>query len=1025
MPIRTRLPPTPRRRWLAAGLALTLLTSAIAVIAVPGHIDTPPPTTVPAVPQTGPVAAVSSGFESSSLQVEGWQVHGSPRGNTAGPATVVGAGEARTGRRALRLDVGLSASETITVRYASIPVGQGLLCDVGAWARQVRGAQRVTVAFLGANDQQISARDQQIPVGSGVWSRATVRAMSPPATASMRISITGGSGSAGTWDDLDVTCPRLPNRGFEVAKPTSPSHPSDWTVVANPGTSVLRSGDAERGHALRLTDDSATEAVTVRSSPVPVPPALEITVSARVKRISGDQQVLVRFLDADRRRTDRLHRMAVTTTIDRQRRWSGTVSVPTGARWATVEVVSTGPARSAAVWDDLDVRPTDPAKGRIGAARAVSDLKGYLNTATSRTVTVDGRALIYTIVAGAPAELQVADLATGRLVDRHVVPGALTGWALATAPDQKSVYLGGATGHLFRYDPVERTLSDLGRATKQAQVIFDLTVAADGRVWGGSYPRGELWVHDPRQGKFTSIAPLGAGREYARSLALEGNTLYVGTGSVAPSIVAIDLRAPDRRREIALPGAPPSGLVTELRVQGRLLAAKLPDGTRGVHDLQRSTWDTPVSRDTTGRQLSQSPSMAPTGNPFYYFSNGRLWRVRPDRPDAQAKVAIATSRIPPGRERHVVRATLAGRTSDWLVSYDGSRAVVAIDVGALPDPTSSQPIPKAPWVKSSLELAPRPLRIKSLGIGTDGVLWAGGFGGSSLSSLDTRKPKASLEPRVGGADSPREDVGFGEVEGSVSNGKYTYFGTYTNARIFRYDTRRPWVNGQNPAQVADLGASWGQDRPLAWAKSPERTYFGTIPLYGRNGGVLGWFEGTDTTPVVVPTPVPNHSIVGLAATDEMVYGTTSRWGGLGAPPAVDAPAVFAYDTMNRRVLWTTPVGSGLQSAGSVLVTRAGRLFVLTRSELRELDRTTGRTIRLFPLGTSASTVERATFAETDLAEGGGRVWAATPDGGWAVDLAVGTFTQVVGKELGPPQVEFLADAAYFPAGRTLMGVAAP
>ena len=75
--------------------------------------------------------------------------------------------------------------------------------------------------------------------------------------------------------------------------------------------------------------------------------------------------------------------------------------------------------------------------------------------------------------------------------------------------------------------------------------------------------------------------------------------------------------------------------------------------------------------------------------------------------------------------------------------------------------------------------------------------------------------------------------------GSVTNGRYQFFGTYPRARIFRLDTIRPWKDGENPRLVADLGTPGDQDRPIAWTTSGERTVFGTIPKYGVTGGVLG------------------------------------------------------------------------------------------------------------------------------------------------------------------------------------------
>lgn len=979
---------------------------------------TPSPSQVPAVVPTGPAVADSSGFEATSLKAAGWSATG------AGAATLVTGDEARTGHRGLRVEVGRGLARPATVSRARVPAGQGLQCDVGAWSRKVTGGQLVTVVFIGSGGRKLATSSQAASTGSDVWSRTTVRSTSPAGTAALEVGITGATGSDGRWDDLDVTCAYLPNGGFETADGSDPGQAADWSVIAVEGASARRVTEGAAGHALEVRDDSTTRGVIVRSQPTPVPPGLEVVVSGAVLGIEGDQGVVVRFLDAHRAVLPDVDQVPVRATSGRWQDWAQTLSVPDGARWATVEVVSGTSAQSAARWDDVDVQPAPAARGEIGAAEAVSALKGYVNTTTSGRIVVGGRPLIYTVVSGFPAELQVADLATGRLVDRHVLPGAPTGWAMVTAPDQRTVYLGGAQGHVLRYDPRARTLKDLGRATHRAEVVFSLAMAPDGRVWGGSYPGGELWALDPRADKFTSIEPLREDREYARSLAIQGSTLYVGTGSVNPSVVTIDLQDPSAREEIALPGTPASGFVTELRIYGRLLAAKLPDGTRGVYDLQRRTWDTPVSKDATGRQLTQSPSEAAPGQPFYYFSNGLLWRVHPDRPDASAKVPVATTTIPPGRDRFVVRATIGGTLSDWLVSYDGSQELVAIDVGALPDGVEGKDLPEARLVPIHLRLDPRPLRIKSLGAGSDGVLWAGGFGGASLSSLDTREPIPSLTPRLGGADSGQALLGFGEVEGLAASGPHEFFGTYTGARIFRFDTRRPWVDGQNPALVAHLGPSYAQDRPLGWASSSGRTYFGTVPRYGRRGGVLGWFVGDSTEPTVVPSPVKDQSIVGLAASGSVVYGTTSRWGGLGAKPVAADAAVFAYDTRTGRTLWTTPPRAGLQSAGSVVVDDAGRLFVLMRSELVELDRADGHVVRRFPLG-QAMAGDQPTFADTGLAVGAGRLWAATADGLWAVDPGTGSFVQVAAHDVLPSRVQFLADAAYFPTGKTLMRVLVP
>ncbi len=186
---------------------------------------------------------------------------------------------------------------------------------------------------------------------------------------------------------------------------------------------------------------------------------------------------------------------------------------------------------------------------------------------------------------------------------------------------------------------------------------------------------------------------------------------------------------------------------------------------------------------------------------------------------------------------------------------------------------------------------------------------------------------------------------IGEVEGSVTNGQYEYIGTYTNSKIFRYDRSLPWSDGTNPRLIATLGDTSMQDRPLAWATSGERTFFGTLPKYGRLGGSLGIIDDNTSAPRVIDEPVADQSVVSLAAAGSVVYGGTSRWGGLGATPTTSTARVFALDATTGTVLWSVAPQAGVEAYGAMLVTPSGTLWAASGTTLVELAPATGEVLR--------------------------------------------------------------------------------
>ena len=136
----------------------------------------------------------------------------------------------------------------------------------------------------------------------------------------------------------------------------------------------------------------------------------------------------------------------------------------------------------------------------------------------------------------------------------------------------------------------------------------------------------------------------------------------------------------------------------------------------------------------------------------------------------------------------------------------------------------------------------------------------------------------------------------------------TFIGSYGSADIIRFDTSRA-TEGPNAFKLMErLGEKYNQSRAIGWAKNENRVFFGTVPDYGLAGGAMGIIDPeTDTIEHVYNKLIPGHSIVGLAANSEFVYGTTSTRSGMGIPDTSGDAKVFAFDLATKKLAWSRKI----------------------------------------------------------------------------------------------------------------------
>ncbi len=914
------VPPTPTRRHVA----LTMLLCA-ALCVVTGAIG---------VPSAAAFEKVATGsaygdFEDPHLDPVGWGV-GTTGPNQVYTSTTV----AMSGARSLYVD-DTSTSDAVSVMRKVQRVSPYAEYHLQAYAFVKSGDQRLAMRFVDENNRILSRVEVPTPDATMIWSRVYVRAKAPAGAVAVTAEISSSKAGRGTvwWDTVELQISGVANSGFEKTDRTDPA--PDWTTSAPAGTTVSRStADSVLGrHSIETVDSSASTAFMMRTTPKRVFPSAAQNVRIWIKPTSGQFTATVRFYDSAMREVQSSQE-PIRASAGRWNLYRRQVVPPVDAIWATIEFASTTAGTGSALWDAIDLRPTpDAGVHTYSQGTSVQPVEQISNATVVTALVAAGRAKLVGIVSGDPAELQVLDVQKGTLEQRIPLGGMNVGWGLAKGHDG-AVYLGGNDGHLWRWTPGAASVVDLGRASDRAATVWDLDVSSDGKVWGVSYPDAQIWSYDPATSAFSAATTVATGQEYARSLAIVGTSAYVGVGSTNPEIVELSLGDRSRRSTIALPSPVTSGNIAELDALGsNFLAVKTPSGQssggltvsaeRRLFDLRNRTWAVNANYSV------QKPSEADADGAFYYVKYRQLTRVD----QSGGETLVGPVGLLGGRDKLLITTTLGGTPGTWLLSYTPGESLGAVEVSTLEE--KSFP----------LDFGPTPLHVKTLARSGSGFL-AGGFGAPSLTSLG---PDLAVEGHYPYSTSGAESIG--EVEGSITNGGVQYIGTYTGSKIFRYDPAAPWQDGTNPQLVAELGASHLQDRPLAWAASGPRTFFGTVPKYGTLGGVLGIIDHDGATPRIVAEPVPDQSVVSLAAQGSVVYGGTSRWGGLGATPTQASAKVFAYDAATSKLLWSVVPQAGVEAYGAMLVTPDGSLWAASGTTLVQIDPATGAVVRSLDLQT--------------------------------------------------------------------------
>lgn len=490
-----------------------------------------------------------------------------------------------------------------------------------------------------------------------------------------------------------------------------------------------------------------------------------------------------------------------------------------------------------------------------------------------------GEPVVYGVVAGTDAPLNVVNLLTGELEATVPLPGASGAWGI-TVTDDGLVYLGSYnTGRLYVYSPTTGEVTDLGRATSSAQLLYGLSSAPDGTVYGGTYPNAHAFRYDPVSGEFTDFGSMAPDEAYARSTAYDpvSETLYVGAAT-NPRIYRID---------------PFTGTKTDVTPDGlKGQQSKSPyymtygDGKIYVN-VENTLW---ILDAATGAAIT--PTLVDgTAAPSYPLSG----LVSP----AQDGAVYFTTFV--GSQRSLVRLDTTTDVLTPLTNPDGSPANVSdpgigygwadVDgspvlfgkmgnyggVGIAYDPATQTLTPR------TLAFEPIPSRLQNVSVRPDtGDVFVNAYLNGSTAILDI---DAGTNART---------LQLGQTEDWTWHDGKLYAGTYPNGSLVEY-TPATETSAATSTTLFSLKAEYAQNRPRAVVVTDDHIYVGTTPDYGLYGGALTVYNRADKTFTVNRNVVQDQTVGSLVVADGVLYGGSSVEGGESTSPIATEAKLFTWD----------------------------------------------------------------------------------------------------------------------------------
>ncbi len=516
-----------------------------------------------------------------------------------------------------------------------------------------------------------------------------------------------------------------------------------------------------------------------------------------------------------------------------------------------------------------------------------------------------GRHLVYTVVRGEPAHLLGYEVESQRLILDQPLPEADGAWDLAQSSDG-TIYAPGANGSLFAHIPGTQEVRDIGVAIKGENYLWNLTAGENGEVFGATYPGCRVFRYHPKDG-FSDIGkgPLVEKENYVRSLAFYPKTgmLYAGVGSRA-HLIEINPKTgekkellPDKFNDFEFV----YGLEIVPGVDGndRLFALITNGSITLVYNLKTGVFEQEIE-GMDMRAIAGDSS----GKAVYLTAKSQLRRFDPAHSFQTAEVL--------GEEIGTANAFQMGKDGKVYFLTSGANLFVF-------DPGDNS------LKKNKLQIPGQPIPIHSLVTGPDGKIWSGGYLAGGNAAFDPKTGQSTFLP------------GLDQTEGMSVLGDEIFFGIYPKGKFYVYDTRTSWSPKEENPKF--LGQFENQSRAFAHAVLPDRkqVVFGTIPDYGKLGGILVRYDAATQKLKSFGSPVEKQAISALAYTGSYVLVGTTISGGLGVAPETKEAHLLGWDPETGNVMFDMVPVPGASALTGFLPMPDGNIWGMADGQLLVFD----------------------------------------------------------------------------------------
>lgn len=492
-----------------------------------------------------------------------------------------------------------------------------------------------------------------------------------------------------------------------------------------------------------------------------------------------------------------------------------------------------------------------------------------------------GKEWLYTVVRGTPGYLLGYDLTDNSLAV-HLPLIAMDGaWDIAMSSDGWLYIAGSAGGRLAKHKPGTQLITDLGKPLASETYLFALAPGKNGEIFGATYPNCRVFRYHPNDG-FTDVGngPIKTGENYVHALAYYEPTdmLYAGIGSHT-YIVKLNPRTGTKTEILPAKYQGSAGHIYDMKIISgltggdRLFANSNDLAKTFVYNLQTEVFEQEILRSVSVKSIVKSPV-----NQKIYYSAG--WDNMYSYDMAQA----------------CPKPVLVGVTKKILASkWDNNNELLAINSDAK---LIKYNVATNTKVVNDIEVPAQPIGLIAVHTGPNNKIWTGGYLVGNNAAYDPVTNAVTQYP------------GLNQPEGITVKGDSIYFGTYTRAEFYVYNTLQPWnIAAGNPKKI---GQAAGQDRPFGGVAVSEhgKMFFGTVPGYGVLGGALVEYEISQNKMTSHANVVQDLSIVSLAYANGNVLGGTSVWGGLGIEPTVNGAKLFGWNPVTKsKTFEITPVAN--------------------------------------------------------------------------------------------------------------------